>query len=77
VVVGLSLSVISFCGTASASTAKLKPNANLAADTRFTAMLTAAINDVNGHPMVQVTWTFLTGPRPTAVPTTPLAGRPT
>ncbi|MGY1593837.1 Ig-like domain-containing protein [Geodermatophilus sp. SYSU D00708] len=47
--------------------ATLNPKANLAADTRYTATLTAGIRDRVGNPLATRSWTFTTGPAPTAV----------
>ena len=41
--------------------ATLNPNANLAADTRYTATLTPAIRDRAGNPLAATSWTFTTG----------------
>jgi methionine-rich copper-binding protein CopC len=57
--------------------ATLNPNANLAADTRYTATLTGgstAIRDATGTPLTTTSWTFLTGPRPTVTARTPASG---
>ena len=48
--------------------ATLNPTANLAADTRYTAILTGgatAIRDAGGNTLATTTWTFTTGPAPT------------
>jgi hypothetical protein len=60
--------------TPTASTASLKPNANLQSDTSYTATMTGAIKDLAGNPLAPISITFLTGPQPTATPTAPLAG---
>jgi methionine-rich copper-binding protein CopC len=52
----------------------LNPNANLAADTRYTVTLTGgttAIRDTAGAPLVTTSWSFLTGPAPTVTARTP------
>ena len=45
-------------------TATLDPNANLAADTTYTASLTAGITDGTGNALSPVTWSFTTGAAP-------------
>ena len=55
----------------------INPNANLAADTRYTVRLTggaAAIRDTANNPLASTSWTFLTGPAPTITARTPAAG---
>jgi dipeptidyl aminopeptidase/acylaminoacyl peptidase len=57
--------------------ATLNPTAALPADTRWTATLTGgptAVRDLAGNPLTTVSWTFTTGPRPTAATRTPAAG---
>ena len=45
-------------------TATLDPDANLAADTTYTASLTAGITDGTGNALSPVTWSFTTGAAP-------------
>lgn len=48
-------------------TVTLNPNANLKADTRYTATILGgpgAITDLSGNPFAGTTWSFLTGPAP-------------
>ncbi|HKS03094.1 MAG TPA: Ig-like domain-containing protein, partial [Arthrobacter sp.] len=54
--------------------ATLNPTATLAADSRYTASLTAGITDLAGNPLSASSWAFTTGPRPTVTATTPGAG---
>jgi hypothetical protein len=54
--------------------ATLNPTANLTADTKYTATLTNAIEDVAGNPLANTTWTFTTGPAPTVSARTPASG---
>lgn len=59
---------------ATTRTVTLNPNANLAADTRYTVRLTGgatAIRDAAGNPLASTSWSFLTGPAPTVRATTP------
>jgi hypothetical protein len=49
--------------------ATLTPAAALTADKTYT--LASAIKDVAGNPITTETWTFITGPRPTATAKTP------
>jgi methionine-rich copper-binding protein CopC len=52
----------------------LNPAANLAADTNYTVTLTGgptAIRDTADNPLTTVSWSFLTGPRPTVSARTP------
>ncbi|MCW2701077.1 MAG: serine protease [Blastococcus sp.] len=54
--------------------ATLNPNADLAADTRYTATLTggaSAIRDLAGNPLATTSWTFLAGPGPAVSARTP------
>ena len=51
--------------------ATLNSAANLAADTRYTASLTAGISDVAGNPLAATSFAFTTGPRPTVIGRTP------
>jgi hypothetical protein len=53
--------------------ATLNPNANLAADTRYTVTLTTGIRDAARNTLAQNTWSFVTGPAPTATTITPAA----
>jgi hypothetical protein len=53
--------------------ATINPNANLAADTRYTVRLLAGLTDVAGNALVPTSWTFLTGPAPTVTARTPAA----
>jgi hypothetical protein len=55
----------------------INPNANLAADTRYTVRLiggAAAIRDTANNPLASTSWTFLTGPAPTITARTPGVG---
>ena len=52
---------------AGSRTATLNPTATLAADTAYTATLGSAVKDRAGNTVAPLTWTFVTGPRPTAV----------
>ena len=47
--------------------ATLNPTATLAADTAYTATLSSTVKDRAGNTVAPLTWTFVTGPRPTAV----------
>ena len=49
---------------AAAKKATLNPTATLAADTRYTATLTGAIEGGTGGPIQTTSWTFTTGPAP-------------
>jgi hypothetical protein len=51
--------------------ATLNPTADLAADNKYTATLTTAIKDVAGNAFAGMSWTFLTGPRPTVTSRSP------
>jgi methionine-rich copper-binding protein CopC len=65
-------SVVTFNATTRVLT--INPNANLAADTRYTVRLTggaAAIRDTANNPLISTSWTFLTGPAPTITARTP------
>jgi methionine-rich copper-binding protein CopC len=53
--------------------ATLNPNANLLADTKYTATLTGDIRDAAGNALTSTSWTFTTGPRPTVTTRTPAA----
>ncbi|MDO2935640.1 Ig-like domain-containing protein [Paeniglutamicibacter sulfureus] len=58
-------SAVSYNATTRVAT--LNPTANLAADTRYTAVLTGgttAIRDAQGAPLATHSWTFTTGPAP-------------
>ena len=46
--------------------ATLNPTATLAADTAYTATLSSTVKDRAGNTVAPLTWTFVTGPRPTA-----------
>ncbi|MEO5898603.1 MAG: Ig-like domain-containing protein, partial [Ilumatobacteraceae bacterium] len=48
------------------ATAALDPSAALLPNTRYTATLTSAITDVSQNAIVTTSWTFATGPGPTA-----------
>jgi len=53
--------------SAGSRTATLNPTATLAADTAYTATLGSAVKDRAGKTVAPLTWTFVSGPRPTAV----------
>ncbi len=53
--------------SAGSRTATLNPTATLAADTVYTATLGSTVKDRAGNTLAPLTWTFVTGPRPTAV----------
>ena len=64
--------VVSYNATTRVAT--LNPNANLAADQKYTVTLTGsatAIRDTAGNPLATRTWTFLAGTRPTVTARTP------
>ena len=52
--------------SAATHVATLNPTATLAADTAYTATLSSAVKDRAGNTVAPLTWTFVTGPRPTA-----------
>ncbi|WP_158580037.1 Ig-like domain-containing domain [Geodermatophilus marinus] len=52
----------------------LNPDANLAADTRYTVQATSAVTDASGTALAPVSWTFLTGPAPRVTLQIPAAG---
>ena len=52
--------------SAASRLATLNPTATLAADTAYTATLTSTVKDRAGNTLAPLTWTFVTGPRPTA-----------
>jgi hypothetical protein len=58
---------------ANQSIAVMNPTNPLTADTKYTVSLTGAIKDPAGNPLVATSWSFVTGPAPTATPTTPVA----
>jgi hypothetical protein len=66
-------SVVAAAVTYNATTrvATLNPTADLAADNKYTATLTTAIKDVAGNAFAGMSWTFLTGPRPTVTSRSP------
>jgi hypothetical protein len=46
--------------------ATLDPTSSLAADTKYTATVSSGVTDAAGNPLLSTSWTFLTGPAPTA-----------
>ncbi|MEO5898715.1 MAG: Ig-like domain-containing protein, partial [Ilumatobacteraceae bacterium] len=58
--------VVSYEATANTVIASLDPVGLLQPRTHYTATLTSAIRDVSLNPIATTSWTFTTGPRPTA-----------
>lgn len=53
--------------------ATLNPTATLLAGTRYTATLNGSIIDADGNPITAMSWSFVTGPRPTVTRRSPAA----
>lgn len=51
--------------------ATLNPTATLLPGTRYTANLTGSIIDADGNPITAMSWSFVTGPRPTVIRKSP------
>jgi len=51
--------------------ATLNPTATLLAGTRYTATLSGSIIDADGNPITAMSWSFVTGPRPTVIRKSP------
>ncbi|MDB5876055.1 MAG: beta-glucosidase/6-phospho-beta-glucosidase/beta-galactosidase, partial [Ramlibacter sp.] len=51
---------------ATTSVATLDPTSSLTADTKYTATVSSGVTDAAKNPVASTSWTFLTGPAPTA-----------
>ncbi|XAS67862.1 Ig-like domain-containing protein [Micrococcaceae bacterium Sec5.7] len=65
-------SAVSYNATTRVAT--LNPGVTLAADTRYTATVSAGIKDTAGNPLTASSWSFTTGPRPTVGTKSPAPG---
>jgi hypothetical protein len=64
---------VSYSLTASQSQAALNPDVPLDNDTKYTLSLTSAITDRAGNQLAPYSWSFVTGPAPYALATSPVA----
>jgi hypothetical protein len=65
---------VSYTLTTNQSIARLDPTSDLTDDTKYTVTLTGGIKDRAGNPLAAKSYTFVTGPAPTAKATSPAAG---